>query len=82
MYEDELLFANAFEAKGELQLAEAVRHGRIRQRLYHCFRENVGRPDWFVPQFQGLQALLFGPDHPEIEWETWKTAAMKVSNLN
>ena len=40
-------------------------------------RGTVSRPDWFTPQFRGLQTLLFGPDHPELEWDEWRTAAMK-----
>ena len=76
--DDEILFADIFQAKGEPELARSIRDGRIRQRLDLCIGGQVWkRSNWFDPQFQGLQVLLFGPDHPEIEWEAWRAAAMK-----
>ncbi|GIK07109.1 hypothetical protein Aspvir_002764 [Aspergillus viridinutans] len=74
--EDELALAQSFEDKGHLDLAEAVRNGRILHRFEFCCGYDLA--DWkgFLGLFQGLRKAINVDG--DLEWDAWKEKTLET----
>ncbi|GKZ30910.1 hypothetical protein AbraIFM66950_010647 [Aspergillus brasiliensis] len=73
--EDESVFANILEEKGNKVLAEIVRNGRLLHRFHFCCAYDFADWDGFLGLFQGLRNA-FNMD-ADMSWEEWKVNALE-----
>lgn len=75
--EDEEMFAMIMEKKKMRKLASLIRGGRLCHRIVDCIGGNVAKLEVYTAQFTGLQKLILGADHPEVDWQTWKARSLE-----
>ncbi|KAF9882887.1 hypothetical protein FE257_004924 [Aspergillus nanangensis] len=72
---DESTFANILENKGNKDLAEIVRNGRLLHRFQFCCGYDFADWDGFLGLFQGLRKALNKDGY--LSWEDWKSGALE-----
>jgi hypothetical protein len=72
--EDELVFAQLLEEKGQGELAQIVREGRILHRFEFCCGYDLADWEGFLGLFQGLRRIL--DVDGELDWEAWREKAL------
>ncbi|KAI9368576.1 hypothetical protein BJX61DRAFT_523282 [Aspergillus egyptiacus] len=73
--EDESIFATLLENKGNQDLAEIVRNGRLLHRFQFCCGYDLADWEGFVGLFQGLRKAL--NKDADLSWEDWKRSALE-----
>lgn len=73
--DDERFFAQSLEDKGSIDLAQAVRNGRLLHRFAFCCNYDLTDWDGFLGLFKGLRDVA--AVDASLEWDDWKTIALK-----
>ncbi|CRG86706.1 hypothetical protein PISL3812_03716 [Talaromyces islandicus] len=72
--EDELVFAQLLEEKGQEELAQIVREGRVLHRFEFCCGYDLADWEGFLGLFQGLRSVL--KVDGDLDWEAWREKAL------
>ncbi|KAI9833145.1 MAG: hypothetical protein M1819_003767 [Sarea resinae] len=71
----EVLFAQKLEEGGDLEMAFAVRNGRIRHRFEFCCGGNLSQWQDFLGLFEGLRRAMELDE--DLSWEAWRETALE-----
>jgi aminoglycoside phosphotransferase (APT) family kinase protein len=73
--DDEAIFAQLLEEKGNPELAEIVKRGRILHRFEFCAGYDLADWDGFLGLFQGLRSAL--DSDAQLDWPAWREMAIR-----